>query len=345
MTLVKDSPRIVFDETGEPGSVYPESAISAEPTLIAVVMRGLGKNGRERLRDFCASPPGFPDDHHCGVKNHALFRLRSRKYSYAVAVKSFRFPGYITELYPVPAEGTDRVIVDNRLTDSARRILAELLPDCFDGELPGGPSPFPSLAESAKRSVSFQPDGQAGKIVSSVIRQLRARPGAVCGEVRVMPPDSAGNDEGPCRATVSPGVLACILSLLASALSRIFDACPTEVRTEYKGGTVRIDVIARPKKRPRAFFATDDVLSLGGALGREYGTVAAAYVIAEANNVSVSSLAGEDGAAGFRVTLFPSFGEAPEFKEDLECCLLDKICVELSRFLTEPPEGAEREEV
>ena len=345
MTTEKDAPRIILDEMGNAGPVWPAGALAEDPTMAADVMRALGERGRRRLRDFCSAPPAFPDDPLCGAKNHALFRLFSRKYSFAAAVKSFRFPGHVTELFPFPADGCDRAVIDGRLTDTARDILAGLLPGYADGDDGRGPSPFPSLVGSVSRAASVSSEEDLTRIMASTVRQLTARPGAVRGEIRISAPAAAQNGGRAVSVAVSPGTLSCIVSLLSSALGALCSVRTTYVRAEFEGGTLRIEILARPKKAPRGFFATGDVLSLGGALsGDSFDDLAAASAVAAGADMMLSSFVGERRETGFRITVFPSVSDAPEFKEDPEYYLLGGICAELARYFTKKkaeaaPEG------
>lgn len=345
MTKGKEAPRIILDEDGNASSVWPPGAFAADPMMITDVMRALGKSGRQRLRDFCSTPPAFPDDLLRGAKNHALFRLFSKKYSFAAAVKSFRFPSHVTELFPFQADGCDGVVLDGRLTDAARGILADLLPGYAGGDA-YGPSPFPSLRGSMSREASVSSDGDVTRLVRSTVRQLVSHPGAVRGGIRLSSPAAVKSDEAAALVAVSPGVLSCVISLLSSALGAICSVRSTEVRAEFEGGTLRIEILARPRKAPRGFFTTGDVLSLGGALtGDSFGDLAAASAVAAAADMMLSSFAGEDRKVGFRITVFPSFRDAPEFKEDQEYYLIDGICAELSGFFTKTQEGEAPAEV
>ena len=337
MTIDKDAPRIVLDESGEVETVWPEGALSADPMMVTDVMRALGKSGLERLRDFCSAPPAFPDDPLCGAKNHALFRLRSDRFSFAAAVKRFRFPGHMTDLFPIPAEGWDRVLMTDRLVGPAARLSGELFPGQADGD---GPSPFPSLGAVSALTAEVSTDRAARRLIGTVVRQLAATPGSVCGRVRVTPFPHRQPVSKPGRVAVSPGVLTYIVSLLSSSLGAVCGARPSEIRAGFEGGVLRIEILSRPAKAPRGFFVTDDVLSLAGVFGDRFADVALAYVMAAAENVSVSSVRGEGRAVGFRVTVFPSFGEAPEFKADPGRYLLGDVAAELKDYFTTPPEEA-----
>ncbi|MBR6290467.1 MAG: hypothetical protein IKR53_03400 [Clostridia bacterium] len=338
MTIDNDSPRIILDESGEVETVWPEGAPAADPMMVTDVMRALGRSGLERLRDFCSTPPAFPDDPLCGAKNRALFRLRSEKYSFAAAVKRFRFPGHATDLFPIPAEGWDRALMGDRVTGPAARLLRELFPGQADGD---GQSPFPSLGAASALEADLSSDRDARRLVRTVVRQLAATPGSVCGRVRVAPFPRSLPGSGSGRVTVSPGVLTYIVSLLSSALGAVCGARPAEIRAGFEGGALRIEILSRPARAPRGFFATDDVLSLCGIFeGDGFSRLASACVIAASENVSLSSVRGEGRALGFRVTVFPSFGEAPEFKEDPGLYLLGEVASELAEFFTTPPSEA-----